>query len=73
MENLLIVNFDVIISLKLLGLEKNVQLQSCSESNSEKLCYWKFFSKINNLQDTIIVNGQTDRHTDIITVKQTLI
>ena len=37
---------------KLSILQRNVQLQNCSKSNSEQLCNWKYYFKINSFQDT---------------------
>ena len=44
-------NFDIIISWKLLLIEKNFQSQSCSEFDVQQLCNWKFCSKINSFKD----------------------
>ena len=42
-------NFDVAISGKLLLIEKNVRLQSCSKFNSKQLCNQKFCQNIASL------------------------
>ena len=42
-------NFDVLISQKLLHLEKKFQLQSCSKFDFKQLCNWKFCQNIASL------------------------